>query len=105
MSLALNLHIDAATSDGVSAPLSLARFVNDNRLPGTVNCVFTKVPSRQKALLVALRAIEPGEELFASYGEKYWARAGGLPAAPALRSSSGAEEAGRAEQDGIKSSS
>ena len=107
MGLALNLYLDAASADGLSAPLSLARFVNDHPVPESRNCAFQKIPSRRKALLVASRdvaagagsggllqkrpfgfrggngrdALRPvaGEELYAPYGDGYWARLGGIP--------------------------
>jgi hypothetical protein len=38
------------------------------------NCIFEGDVEQKKVYVVSLRDIEPGEELFVSYGENYWAR-------------------------------
>uniref|UniRef100_A0A0G4GDC7 SET domain-containing protein n=1 Tax=Chromera velia CCMP2878 TaxID=1169474 RepID=A0A0G4GDC7_9ALVE len=63
----LNCHIDAGPHKNV-----LARYINDNFDSEKLNCKFVKLKSEKKALVVALRDIAPGEELFASYGQVYW---------------------------------
>jgi len=39
-----------------------------------VNCKF--VPEKFRSAVVAIRSIEAGEELFASYGDGYWSQHG-----------------------------
>ena len=48
---------------------ALGRFINDCR---PYNCVFEKKPEAGIAEVVALREIQAGEEIFASYGVWYW---------------------------------
>jgi len=51
----------------------LARYVNDcYQNPDARNVRFVKLARAKKALVVSLRALEPGEELYADYGECYW---------------------------------
>lgn len=50
-----------------------ARYINDCRNPCGYNVVFRKIPSEQCAMVVALRNIGIGEELFVDYGKWYWA--------------------------------
>ena len=53
----------------------IARYINDSINQAGYNVRFDKEPHHQpyaRALVVALRDIEPGEELFVSYGKKYW---------------------------------
>ena len=63
-----NLRIDAGPHPNV-----LARYINDD-LSETPrhNVKFIKLKAQQCALVVALRDIAAGEELFAFYGEGYW---------------------------------
>ena len=54
----------------------IARYINDSINPAGYNVVFDKQPNNipyARALVVALRDIEAGEELFVSYGKTYWA--------------------------------
>ena len=63
-----NVRLDAGPH-----PEVLARYINDD-LSGTprYNVKFVKLKLEQCALVVALRDIQAGEELFAFYGEGYW---------------------------------
>ena len=63
----INCHIDAKDH-----PEVLGRYINDARDPDLQNSKFVKLKSAKKALVVALREIQPGEEIFASYGSVYW---------------------------------
>ena len=49
-----------------------ARYINDCRDKRVHNVSFDKRPSEQRALVVALRPIAAGDELYASYGPLYW---------------------------------
>ena len=54
----------------------IARYINDSINPAGYNVQFDKQPGHTpyaRALVVAMRDIESGEELFVSYGKKYWA--------------------------------
>mmetsp|Transcript_46018 Transcript_46018/g.92022 ORF Transcript_46018/g.92022 Transcript_46018/m.92022 type:complete len:197 (+) Transcript_46018:25-615(+) len=57
----------------------VARFINDCRVPGRYNVAFEKRPEEGRALAVALRDIEAGEELYADYGRWYWLGCGIRP--------------------------
>ena len=70
----LNAHVDARFA--LDAP---ARYVNDNFDPTKLNARFEKNKEAKRALLLATRRIEAGEEVYASYGESYW-RARGIDA-------------------------
>jgi SET domain-containing protein len=53
----------------------IARYINDSINPAGYNVRFDKEPDNlpyARALVVALRDIEPGEELFVCYGKRYW---------------------------------
>jgi SET domain len=50
----------------------LARYINDCRCKSGYNVVFCKDAVQEKADVVALRNIQPGEELYADYGRFYW---------------------------------
>ena len=63
----LNVHVDASKHLNV-----LARYINDNFDKSKINVEFKKLEKDACALVYALRSIEPGEELYASYGESYW---------------------------------
>ena len=68
----LNAHVDAGPHPGV-----LARYVND--VEGAYNVRFVKLGAAKtverppRALVVALRDVAAGEELYARYGSGYWA--------------------------------
>ncbi len=49
----------------------------DLRSPSLHNVRFDKLPEERKAVVVALRAIAPGEELFVDYGRWYWLKSPG----------------------------
>lgn len=44
------------------------RYINDCRNASLYNVAFEKLPQEGKALVVALKAIEPGDEIFVDYG-------------------------------------
>lgn len=50
-----------------------ARFINDPLNETFVNCKFLPEQGKWRSRLVSVRDIQPGEELFVSYGESYWA--------------------------------
>ena len=49
-----------------------ARYINDPLNEALVNCEF--VPELDSVKVVTKRWIQPGEELFASYGDAYWSQ-------------------------------
>lgn len=51
---------------------AVARYINDCRCKCCINAEFVKEPEKERALVVALRNINEGEEIFASYGRWYW---------------------------------
>lgn len=51
----------------------LACFINDCRNPAVYNVRFEKRPGEGRAMVVAVRPISAGEELFVDYGRWYWA--------------------------------
>jgi SET domain-containing protein len=51
---------------------SFARHINDNRNKLKHNVKFEKYPQERKALVVAIKNIKPGDELFVDYGKWYW---------------------------------
>lgn len=53
-------------------PTVYARYINDCINPKGWNVEFIKQPLQSCALVVALRDILPGEELFVNYGKRYW---------------------------------
>ena len=63
----LNVHVDASNHPDV-----LARYINDNFDTSQINVVFRKIERDACALVYTIRDIEPGEELYVSYGESYW---------------------------------
>ena len=71
----INKHVDASgeTHAGV-----FARYINDNWNVegGAPNVEFVKLRRQAKALVVASRRIEVGEELYARYGAGYWSARG-----------------------------
>mmetsp|Transcript_11019 Transcript_11019/g.15207 ORF Transcript_11019/g.15207 Transcript_11019/m.15207 type:complete len:97 (+) Transcript_11019:788-1078(+) len=75
MRLGQDSYVDARTHRDV-----LARYINDPRHPRAANVIFSKLPKRHCALVLASRPIAAGEELFVSYGSTYWlaARISGL---------------------------
>lgn len=60
-------HIDATDHPQVAA-----RYINDNLDPHAINARFVKDRDRMVAHVVALRDIEKGEEIYASYGQGFW---------------------------------
>lgn len=67
MMLSSDVLVDAAPLVHVKA-----RYINDPLRDDAVNCVF--VPEGTRAAVVSTRIIHPGDELFASYGDAYWAQ-------------------------------
>jgi|UniRef100_K3XAI0 hypothetical protein len=68
MKLGPNKYVDA-----LHAPNVLARYINDCRGKcGGYNVEFEKLPDEDKALVIAMRDIDVGEELFVNYGRFYW---------------------------------
>lgn len=64
---------DGKYVDALHCPHVLARYINDCRgRLGGYNVTFEKRPREEKALVVALRDINAGEELFVDYGRFYW---------------------------------
>ena len=63
----LNVHVDASKHLNI-----LARYINDNFDKTKINVEFKKLEKDACALVYSLRCIEPGEELYAGYGESYW---------------------------------
>ena len=61
--------------DARSCPFVSARYINDCINPAGWNVRFDKLPEAQPpcALVVALRDVLEGEELFVDYGKWYWA--------------------------------
>ena len=64
--VSLDKHIDAVDP----AKSSVARYANDHPDAARINCRFHTVQGR--VLLRTLRAVNPGEELFVSYGRGHW---------------------------------
>lgn len=56
--------------DARTCPNIKARYINDPLNETAVNCKF--VPMEYRSAVVTCRAVERGEELFASYGDFYW---------------------------------
>ncbi|CAM9704175.1 unnamed protein product [Sphacelaria rigidula] len=67
MRLGPQSYVDALDDWGV-----LARYINDCRNASLYNVRFEKLPLEGKALVVALKNIEPGQEIFVDYGRWYW---------------------------------
>jgi SET domain-containing protein len=67
MRLGEQSYVDAQPHVGV-----YARYMNDCINSNGWNVEFVKLPERGCALVVALRDIECYEELFVSYGKRYW---------------------------------
>mmetsp|Transcript_20501 Transcript_20501/g.26570 ORF Transcript_20501/g.26570 Transcript_20501/m.26570 type:complete len:139 (-) Transcript_20501:1756-2172(-) len=67
MGLSMNVHLDA--NDAFQVP---GRYVNDNFDETKLNAKFIKYPKLWKAKVVATRTIQPGDEIYAPYGESYW---------------------------------
>jgi len=77
MRLGPQAYVDARASLDV-----LARYINDPRDSRAHNVVFDKRPHERRAIVRATRYIAPGEELYASYGGRYWAAATAAGCAP-----------------------
>jgi SET domain-containing protein len=67
MRLGEQCYVDAAKRLDVKA-----RYINDCRHSLLYNVRFDKRPSEKRAMVVAVRDISAGEELFVDYGWKYW---------------------------------
>lgn len=68
MFVGLNCHIDA-----FGHPDVLARYINDNLTDkSAINARFVKIRQLGVAIVVATRAINSGDEIFAEYGSGYW---------------------------------
>ncbi|KAL4162934.1 hypothetical protein PRNP1_003466 [Phytophthora ramorum] len=64
---------DGKYIDALNCPEVLARYINDCRgHRGGFNVHFDKRPQEDKALVVAMRDIRLGEEIFVDYGRRYW---------------------------------
>ena len=51
-----------------------ARYINDPLNEELVNCEFIPQPEKRRVAVTTKRRIQPGEELFASYGDAYWSQ-------------------------------
>ncbi|CAB1105190.1 unnamed protein product [Ectocarpus sp. CCAP 1310/34] len=58
--------------DALDHPEVMARYINDCRNSSLYNVAFRKLPQECKALVVALKDIQPGQEIFVDYGRWYW---------------------------------
>eukprot|EP00752_Nemacystus_decipiens_P009619 g8595.t1 len=58
--------------DAKDHPEVMGRYINDCRNSSLYNVTFRKLPLEKKALVVALKDIEKGQEIFADYGRWYW---------------------------------
>jgi hypothetical protein len=67
MRLGPQVYVDARECLDVAS-----RYINDCRNPAKHNVCFDKYPDSCKALVVSLRDISPGEELYVDYGRWYW---------------------------------
>lgn len=68
MKIGDNVYVDA-----LKCPDVLARYINDCRgRRGGFNVHFVKRPEDGRADVVAMRDIQPGEELYVNYGRLYW---------------------------------
>jgi SET domain len=65
------VHGDVLVDPG-PLPHIKARYINDSLNETFVNCKF--VPETYRSAVVCTREIYPGDELFVSYGEAYWAQ-------------------------------
>ena len=66
-----NAHVDASKAFAMPG-----RYVNDSFDASRLNARFDKSRKTRSARVVALRDIEEGEEIFASYGRSYWTARG-----------------------------
>ena len=66
-----NAHVDASKAFAMPG-----RYVNDSFDPTRLNARFDKSRKTRSARVVALRNIQAGEEIFASYGRSYWTARG-----------------------------
>jgi hypothetical protein len=55
-------------------PQIRARYINDPLNDVHVNCRFVPDPTHLRSTVVATRAIQSGQELFAAYGDAYWSQ-------------------------------
>ena len=62
--------VNVAARKKLPHPEVLARYINDHYLqPMKTNVKFIKLKEQRVALIVTLRDLIPGEEIFASYGQ------------------------------------
>ena len=66
-----NAHVDASKAFAMPG-----RYVNDSFDASRLNARFDKSKATRSARVVALRDVEAGEEIFASYGRSYWTARG-----------------------------
>ena len=59
--------------DAKSCLRCIARYINDCRNPLGYNVFYDKRPDEKIALVIVMRDIQPGEEIFADYGKWSWA--------------------------------
>jgi len=52
-----------------------ARYINDPLNEELTNCKY--VPDGFRSAVISTKIIQPGEEIFASYGESYWTQNSG----------------------------
>lgn len=60
--------------DAGPLPQVQSRFINDPLNEPFVNCKFGLDTANHRSAVAATRDIKPGEELFVSYGDAYWAQ-------------------------------
>lgn len=67
------LHGDVLIDAG-PLPEILSRYINDPLEETFVNCKFVPDTANYRSRVVSTREIQPGEEIFCSYGEAYWSQ-------------------------------
>jgi SET domain-containing protein len=63
----LNCHIDAKDELGC-----FGRYINDAMDPAKQNARFVKIKHLKKANVIAIKDVQAGDEIYASYGNVYW---------------------------------
>jgi hypothetical protein len=58
--------------DAMDHPSVMARYINDARNKTYTNVIFHKLADERKAQVIALKDLEPGDEIFVDYGKWYW---------------------------------
>mmetsp|Transcript_25742 Transcript_25742/g.66589 ORF Transcript_25742/g.66589 Transcript_25742/m.66589 type:complete len:191 (+) Transcript_25742:13-585(+) len=74
----LNTFVDAGPDANM-----LARYINDNQDDSALNAEFVRIMYDHRALVIATRNVKPGEEIYASYGSRYWVSRAPSPGTPA----------------------